>query len=83
MKFGIRKFSPKKRLQARNPITQAKIKYSVAKYVDPVGTGKKRLYNKVYSKTSIDSLDSLAWIVPLISVMVLVGGLIALYKFIF
>lgn len=57
MKIGIRKPSIKKSIAARNPVTQAKRKYSVKKYTDPVGTAKKRVYNKVYNKTSISLLD--------------------------
>lgn len=59
MKFGIRKPSLKKSLSARNPVTQAKRKYSAKKYTDPVGTAKKRVYNKVYSRTTVSVWDIL------------------------
>lgn len=66
MKVGIRKPSLKKSLQARNPVTQFKRKYSVKKYVDPVGTAKKRVYNKVYNKTTISIFDIIKSIFKLI-----------------
>lgn len=59
MKFGIRKPSLKKSLAARNPVTQVKRKYSTKKYTDPVGTAKKRVYNKVYSRTTVSVWDIL------------------------
>ena len=53
MKYGIRKPSIKKSLSAKSPITKAKKKYSTKKYTDPIGTAKKRAYNKVYNKTTV------------------------------
>lgn len=53
----IRTPSLKKSIAARNPVTQAKRKYSTKKYTDPVGTVKKRAYNKVYNKTSFSIWD--------------------------
>ena len=66
MKVGIRKPSLKKSLQARNPVTQVKRKYSVKKYVDPVSTVKKRAYNRVYSKTTVSIFDIIKSIFKLI-----------------
>lgn len=83
MKVGIRKFTPKKRLQARNPITQMKRKYSVKKYTDPIGTIEKRTYNKIYEKTTIDSIDSLVYIVPITITLLIIGGAIFVFKSIF
>ena len=57
MKMGIRKPSFKKSLAARSPITKAKKKYSVKKYTNPVATTKKRIYNKVYSHTTVSVFD--------------------------
>lgn len=57
MKYGIRKPSIKKSINAKNPITQAKKKYSTKKYTDPIGTAKKKAYNKVYNKTSFSIND--------------------------
>lgn len=53
----IRKPSLKKALKARSPITQVKRKYSTKKYTQPAKTAKKRLYNKVYNKTSFNIFD--------------------------
>ncbi len=53
MKYGVRKPSIKKSLSAKNPMTQVKRKYSTKKYTDPIGTAKKRAYNKVYNKTTV------------------------------
>lgn len=52
MKIGARKFSSKKKAQAYSPITKAKREYSTKKFTDPIGTAKKRAYNKLYNKTS-------------------------------
>ena len=57
MKYGIRKPSIKKSINAKNPITQAKKKYSTKKYTDPIGTAKKKAYNKVYNKASFSIND--------------------------
>lgn len=57
MKIGIRKPSISKSLSARNPMTQVKRKYSTKKYTDPIGTMKKRTYNKVYNKTTTSVKD--------------------------
>lgn len=57
MKIGIRKPSIKKVIAARNPVTQIKRKYSIKKYTDPIGTAKKRVYNKVYNKITISIFD--------------------------
>lgn len=65
MKYGVRKPSIKKSIAARNPITQLKRKYSIKKYTDPVGTMKKRLYNRVYYRTTISFWDLLKYIVKL------------------
>lgn len=79
MKVGFRKFTPKKRLQARNPITKMKRKYSAKKYIDPIGTIKKRAYNRIYQKTTIDSL---VYIV-IISILLFIGGAIWIFESIF
>ncbi|EQK42792.1 hypothetical protein C672_1736 [[Clostridium] bifermentans ATCC 638] len=53
----IKKPSLKKSLKARSPVTKAKRKCSTKKYTDPVGTAKKKAYNKVYNKTSFSIFD--------------------------
>lgn len=57
MKIGMRKPSLKKSLKARSPITKVKKATSIKKYTDPVGTAKKRVYNKVYNKTTFSIWD--------------------------
>lgn len=57
--FKVRKFTPRKRIAARNPITQFKRKHSVAKYTNPIKTTKKRWYNWFYSRTTVDSINAL------------------------
>lgn len=54
---GIKKPSLKKSISARNPMTQVKRKYSTKKFSDPLGTANKRMYNKVYNKTTIGIND--------------------------
>ena len=53
MKVGIRKPSIKKSISARSPVTKVKKATSIKKYTNPVGTAKKRVYNKVYNKTTV------------------------------
>lgn len=57
MKIGIRKPSLKKKLKAHSPITKAKRKCSTKKYTEPVKTAKKKVYNKVYKKTTFSIWD--------------------------
>lgn len=53
----IKKPSIKKSLKAKSPVAKAKRKCSTKKYTDPVGTAKKKVYNKVYKKTSFSIFD--------------------------
>ncbi len=57
MKIGMRKPSLKKYLKSRSPLTKVKKATSIKKYTDPVGTSKKRVYNKVYNKTTFSIWD--------------------------
>ena len=57
MKIGIRKPSIKKTISARNPMSQVKKKYSIKKFSDPLGTIDKRMYNKLYNKTTVSIKD--------------------------
>lgn len=59
MKFGPRKFSPKKRIKARTSIKRNIVHRAGIKM--PRGKGwmrnpKKAVYNKVYNKTTFDPL---------------------------
>ncbi len=55
--FKIKTPSLEKSILAKNPANKIKRKFSANKYIDPVGTTKRKLYGKVYRKTTISIFD--------------------------